>query len=92
LPTSATSDSASEPDATDPSGSDGLSEERRNVTRLIRWVSMFVAWPSLTIALAFLVVTGPSEHWLHIFGLLPLGLAALVAFAMAPGLAERLVR
>ena len=65
------------------------SEERRNITRLIRWLSMFVAWPSLTIALAFLVVTGPSEHWLHIFGLLPLGIAAVVAFAMAPRLAER---
>jgi hypothetical protein len=65
--------------------------ERRNVTRLIRWLSMFVAWPSLSIALAFLVFTGPQDHWLHIFGLLPLGLAALVAFAMAPRLAEKFV-
>jgi hypothetical protein len=68
------------------------SEERRNVTRLIRWLSMFVAWPSLTIALAFLVFTGPSDHWLHIFGLLPLGLVALGAFAMAPRLARRFVQ
>jgi hypothetical protein len=59
------------------------------MTRLIRWLSMFVAWPSLTIALAFLVFTGPSDHWLHIAGLLPLGLAALVVFAMAPRLAAR---
>ena len=66
-------------------------EERRNVTRLIRWLSMFVAWPSLTIALAFLVVTGPSEHWLHIVGLLPVGIAALVAFAFAPRLAQKFV-
>ena len=79
------------PDSANPDGFGEVAQERRNVTRLIRWLSMFVAWPSLTIALAFLVVTGPSDHWLHIFGLLPLGLAALVAFAMAPRLAERFV-
>lgn len=70
---------------------DELALERRNVTRLIRWVSMFIAWPSLTIALAFLVFTGPSDHWLHIFGLLPVGVAACVLFAMAPKLAQRWV-
>lgn len=78
----------------EPDGPDGLDEravELRNVTRLIRVLSLFVAWPSLTIALAFLVFTGPSDHWLHIFGLLPLGVAAVVAFAMAPRLAERFV-
>jgi hypothetical protein len=77
-----------------PSG-DGLDEvavERRNVTRLIRFVSVFVAWPSLTIALAFLVFTGPSDHWLHIVGLMPLGLAACVTFALAPRLAGRWVQ
>lgn len=65
--------------------------ERRNVRRLIRWVSAFVAWPSLSIGLAFLVFTDPSEHWLHIAGLVPLGVAALVLFALAPRLAERWV-
>ncbi|MEA3136259.1 MAG: hypothetical protein QOJ26_142 [Thermoplasmata archaeon] len=70
---------------------DETAVERRNVTRLIRWLSMFVAWPSLTIALAFLVFTGPSDHWLHIFGLLPVGIAAVVVFAMAPRLAKRFV-
>jgi hypothetical protein len=58
---------------------------------MVRWLSMFVAWPSLTIALAFLVFTDPSDHWLHIAGLLPLGLAALVVFAMAPRMAARFV-
>jgi hypothetical protein len=77
---------------TDADDLDEVAVERRNVTRLIRWMSMFVAWPSLTIALAFLVVTGPSEHWLHIFGLLPLGLAALATFAVAPRLAARFVQ
>lgn len=67
------------------------SEERRNVTRLIRWVSAFVAWPALTIGLAFLVFEDPSSHWLHIVGLLPLGVAACVVFAMAPRLAEKWV-
>lgn len=76
-------------------GADELDEvavERRNVTRLIRWLSMFVAWPSLTIGLAFLVITGPNEHWLHIAGLLPLGTAAIVAFALAPRLAAKFVK
>lgn len=76
----------------DDGAGEDVAVERRNVTRLIRWLSMFVAWPSLSIALAFLVFTGPQDHWLHIFGLLPLGLAALVAFAMAPRLAEKFVR
>jgi Lon protease-like protein len=79
-------DSVSAPDL------DGLAVERRNVTRLIRVVSVFVAWPSLTIAFAFLVFTGPSDHWQHIFGLLPLGVAACVAFALAPRLAARWVQ
>lgn len=66
-------------------------EERANVRRLIRWVAMFIAWPSLSIALAFLVFTDPSEHWLHIGGLLPLGIVALTVFAMAPRLAQKWV-
>ena len=70
---------------------DALEEETRNVTRLIRFVAAFVAWPSLTIGLAFLVFTDPSSHWLHIAGLLPLGAAACVVFVMAPNLAQRWV-
>jgi hypothetical protein len=71
---------------------DEVDVERRNVTRLLRWIGMFVAWPSLSIALAFLVFTGPRDHWLHIFGLLPVGIAGLGLFAMAPRLAERVVK
>lgn len=81
-----------QPASWDPPEDDATeADERRNVTRLIRWISMFVAWPSLTIGLAFLVFTDPADHWLHIGGLVPLGLAALVAFALAPRLAARLV-
>lgn len=71
----------------------GLDEpvERRNVRRLIRWVAAFVAWPSLSIGLAFLVFTDPSDHWLHVAGLVPLGVVALVLFALAPRLAEKWV-
>jgi membrane protein YdbS with pleckstrin-like domain len=65
--------------------------ERRNIKRLLRWVAAFVAWPSLTIGLAFLVFTDPSDHWLHIGGLVPLGLAAIVLFVMAPQLAKKWV-
>ena len=75
-------------------GADGVDlepVERANVRRLIRWVAAFVAWPSLSIGLAFLVFTDPSEHWLHIAGLVPLGVAACIAFALAPRLAERWV-
>jgi hypothetical protein len=82
-------------DSEAPAGPDDFGDvalERRNVTRLIRVVSVFVAWPSLTIALAFLVFTGPSDHWLHIVGLMPLGLAACVTFALAPRLAGRWVQ
>ncbi|MEK6975567.1 MAG: hypothetical protein AABY18_04400 [Candidatus Thermoplasmatota archaeon] len=76
------------------SADDGLLDEpheRANVTRLIRWVAMFVAWPSLSIGLAFLVFTDPSEHWLHIAGLVPLGVAACVLFALAPRIAKHYV-
>ena len=74
----------------DTPGDDAGTTERRNLTRLVRWIAMFVAWPSLTIGLAFLVFTDPSDHWLHIAGLVPLGLAALVLFALAPRIAARL--
>lgn len=70
---------------------DLVNPEQANVRRLIRWVAMFIAWPSLSIGLAFLIFTNPSEHWLHIAGLLPLGMAACVLFALAPRLAERWV-
>lgn len=84
--------SASEPNSANSGEFDESGVERRNVTRLIRVVSLFVAWPSLSIALAFLVFTGPSDHWLHIAGLMPLGIAACVTFALAPRLAARWVR
>lgn len=79
------------PDTTDLDRRLDEPEERGNVRRLIRWVAMFVAWPSLSIGLAFLVFTDPSDHWLHIAGLVPLGVCALLVFAMAPKLAERWV-
>lgn len=78
-------------DATDAADPLAVPDERRNVTRLIRWVAMFVAWPSLSIGLAFLVFTDPASHWLHIAGLVPLGLAALVVFALAPRIAQHYV-
>jgi membrane protein YdbS with pleckstrin-like domain len=70
---------------------DETAEERRNVTRLIRVLAGFVAFPSLTIALAFLVFEGPSAHWMHIAGLSAAFVLAMVAFVMAPRLATRFV-
>ena len=61
-------------------------DERRNVTLLLRWLSVFVAFPSLTIAGAFLIWDA-GEHALHIAGLLPLGLAALGMFYFSPRVA-----
>jgi membrane protein YdbS with pleckstrin-like domain len=92
LPTSGTSASPSSSRWDPPEGDEDLGAERRNVTRLIRWIAAFVAWPSLSIALAFLVFTGPQDHWLHIAGLMPLGIAALVLFVQAPKLAKRFVK
>lgn len=67
---------------------DANAEERRNIRILLRWISGFIAWPSLTIALAFLLID-PSEHALHIAGLLPLGLAAVALFFLSPRVAMR---
>ena len=67
-----------------------LSEEQRNVRNLIRIVGLFVAWPSLSLGLVFMLEA--RDHLLHIAGLLPLGVAGLVAVAVAPRLARRFVR
>ena len=67
-----------------------LSEEQRNVRNLIRIVGVFLAWPSLGLGLVFLLEA--RDHLLHIAGLLPLGVAGLVAVAVAPRLARRFVR
>lgn len=63
-------------------------EERRNVTILLRFVSGFIAWPSLTIALAFLFID-PREHVAHVVGLLPVGLAAVALFFLSARVATR---
>ena len=70
---------------------DERAQERRNVVRLIRVMAGFIAFPSLTIALAFLVFEGPSAHWMHIAGLSAAFGLAVVAFVMAPKWAERFV-
>ena len=65
--------------------------ERAKMANLVRYVSGAAAIPTISIGLAFLVFTDPSEHWLHIAGLVPLGVVALVVFVMAPRLATRWV-
>lgn len=67
-----------------------MNPELANVTRLIRVVAMFVAWPSLSIGLAFIVFEGINDHWEHV-SLVPLGLAACVVFGLAPRIAARFV-
>ena len=77
------------PDPSEPGDLDASHEEHRNVTRLIRVLAGFVAFPSLTIALAFVVFEGPSEHWMHITGLSAAFVLAMVALVMAPTWAAR---
>ncbi len=63
--------------------------ERQNVTNLLRVVGSFVAFPSLTISLAFALDL--DEHLLHALGLFPVGVAGVVLVAMAPRLAAKWV-
>jgi hypothetical protein len=75
-----------------PMADDDTATERRNVVRLIRVMACFIAFPSLTTVLAFLVFEGPSEHWMHIGGLSLAFVGAAAGFVMAPRMAERFVR
>lgn len=60
-------------------------DERRNIRLFIRWFSAFVAVPALSIGgILFLEV---EEHILHIILFIPLGIAALILFALAPKIA-----
>ncbi len=72
-----------------PIGEDPQAEERGNVRNLIRVVTGCVAWPSLTISLVMLIDI--DEHLLHIAGLMPLGIAAVLLFFRADRLAWRFV-
>ena len=65
--------------------------ERRNVVRLIRVMAGFVAFPSLTTGLAFIVYEGLTKHWMHNVALSLAFVAAMAAFVMAPRIAERSV-
>lgn len=81
------------PDSWDPPVvDDDVATERRNVARLIRVMAAFIAFPSLTTVLAFLVYEGPSEHWMHIGGLSLAFVGAAAGFVMAPRLAEKFVK
>lgn len=73
----------------DDAAQDDLTEEQRNVKNLIRVVGGFVAWPALSISVAFMLDL--EEHFLHIAGLFPLGMAGLIAMIMAPRLAKKWV-
>jgi hypothetical protein len=71
----------------DDKSSDDLSEEQRNVRNLIRVVGGFVAWPALSISVAFMLDI--QEHIIHIAGLFPIGVAGAVLVIMAPKLAKK---
>ncbi len=66
-------------------------EERRKVANLLRFVGLCVAFPALSIAFAFWVFEGFDDHWLHIAGLTPVGIAGVAVAAVAPRLAARWV-
>ncbi len=67
---------------------DANAEERRNIRILLRWISVFVAIPSWTIAGAF-ALWDAGEHVLHIAGLVPLGIAAAVLWFTSERLATK---
>lgn len=66
-----------------------LTEEQTNVRNLLRIFGAFVAWPSLSIGFVFLL--DPTDHILHIAGLIPLGIAGVVLSVLAPRLSQRWV-
>ncbi|HUR62037.1 MAG TPA: hypothetical protein VM286_06705 [Candidatus Thermoplasmatota archaeon] len=66
-------------------------DERANVTRLIRVLALFVAFPTVTIGLALMLFDPGGDHLLHMGGFLVLGAVAIVAFAAAPRLAQKFV-
>lgn len=66
-------------------------DEAENITRLLRWVSVFIMIPALSISLAFLVLTEEwRDHVLHSFGFLVLGIAAIGLWFVAPRMAVRM--
>jgi uncharacterized membrane protein len=65
-------------------------DERQNVTRLIRFVALFVAVPTISIGVV-LALYSWHDHWMHTSGFLLLGAAAILAAVVAPKLAERWV-
>lgn len=63
-------------------------EERRNVSLLLKWIGGFIAWPALTIGLAFVLIDA-SEHMLHVVGLLPLGAAGVAVLVFSRKIATK---
>jgi uncharacterized membrane protein len=68
-----------------------MPDERGNLTRLIRFLAFFVAVPTISIGLALLIYD-PEAHALHMVSFLLLGVAAVLAYVVAPRLAERFVQ
>lgn len=84
------------PVVTEPAGpleAQEAAAERRNVARLIRAVAVFILVPAVTIGAVLLWDPKTrSDHWLHAGGFAVLAIAAFVALAQAPRLAERFVK
>ncbi len=68
-----------------------MDDERANMTRLIRFVCLFVFVPTATISPALLSF-GFKDHWMHALSFAMLAVAALVVAWKAPGLAARFVK
>ncbi len=68
------------------------SAERRNVTRLIRVLAVFVLVPTLSIGGVMLWDPGTrSEHILHASGFAILAVLSVIAIVQAPRMAARFV-
>jgi uncharacterized membrane protein YfcA len=69
---------------------DSQGSERGNVTRLIRFVALFVFVPTVTIGAA-LMLYAPGDHAFHMVAFLLLAVAAVLVWMTAPRLAEKWV-
>jgi membrane protein YdbS with pleckstrin-like domain len=67
------------------------SDERANMTRLIRVVAFFVFFPTATISPALLTF-GFRDHWMHASSFAILAVAALIVMWKAPKIAAKYVQ
>lgn len=72
----------------DPERDDEVSETV-HVTRLLRWIGLFLAWPGITIAGAFILFEDAGEHAGHITLSLSFGSIGVFVALLSRRIAEK---